>query len=66
MEREATLQERAADLGVSMAQLAREAHVRYHRIHLGYELRGDEERAIEAVLDRYSFRRRSHRSAAAV
>ena len=66
MERELTVQERAAEHGLSMAQLAREAHVRYHRIDLGYPLDYDEERAIDAVLDRYSFRRRIHRDAAAV
>ena len=64
--RESTVQERALEVGLSMARLAREARVNYHRIQHGYELHGDEERAIEAVIERYSFRRRNHRDAAAV
>lgn len=64
MERELTVQERAAEVGVSMARLARESHVRYWKIHLGYELSADEERAIAAALDRYSFRKRIHTDAA--
>jgi hypothetical protein len=66
MDGQENLQQRAAEVGVSMAQLAREAHVKYHRIHLGYPLLGDEERAIEAVLDRYAFRKRRFPNAAAV
>lgn len=61
-----TLQHRAAECGLSMARLARESGVRYDKIAYGRPLFGDEERAIEAVLDRYAFRRRIHHDAAAV
>jgi len=64
MQRELTVQERAAAVGLSMARLARESRVHYHRIHLGYELDEEEENNVKAVLDRYSWRR--HRDAAAV
>jgi len=64
MERELTVQERAAAVGLSMARLARESRVHYHRIHLGYPLAYEEEEAVRAVLDRYTFRH--HRDRAAV
>jgi hypothetical protein len=66
MERQATLQARAGECGLSLARIARESGVRYHRLAYGFPLLGDEERAVEAVLDRYSFRRRIHHDAAAV
>lgn len=65
MNRQPTLQLRAAECGLSMARLARESGVRYDKIAYGHQLFGDEVRAIEAVLDRYSFRRRIHHDAAA-
>ena len=64
MERELTVQERAAAVGLSMARLARESRVHYHRIHLGYELDDDEETAVKSVLDRYQFRQRTRNAAA--
>jgi hypothetical protein len=66
MEREPTLQERAAEVGLTMARLARESHVRYHKIYLAYPLLADEERAVEAVIDRYQYRKRIHHDRAAV
>ena len=60
------MQERAAEVGVSMARLARESHVRYWKIHLGYELNREEQEDIQAVIDRYAFRRRIHHDRAAV
>ena len=66
MERELTVQERAAAVGLSMARLARESRVHYHRIHLGYELDYQEEQNVRAVLDRYAFRKQLHHDAAAV
>ena len=66
MNSQPTLQLRAAECGLSMARLARESGVRYDKIAYGRPLFGDEERAIEAVLDRYAFRRRLHHNAAAV
>jgi hypothetical protein len=66
MERQATLQQRAADCGLSLARIARESGVRYHRLAYGYPLLGDEELAVEAVIDRYAFRRRIHHDRAAV
>jgi hypothetical protein len=65
MERQ-TLQQRASECGLSMARLCREANVRYHRIAYGYPLLGDEERAVEAVLDKCAFRRKIHHDRAAV
>jgi hypothetical protein len=61
-----TLQERASEVGLTMARLARESNVRYHKIYLAYPLLGDEEERIEAVIDKYAFRRRIHHDAAAV
>ena len=58
MEHSPTVQERAHEVGLSMARLARESSVPYHKIQLGQILLGDEEQKIEAVLDRYAFRRR--------
>ena len=68
MQRELTVQERAAEVGLSMARLCRESHgaVRYWKVHLGYELDIDEERAVQAVIDRYAYRRRIHPDRAAV
>lgn len=66
MSPQATLQQRAAECGLSLARIARESGVRYHRLAYGYPLLGDEERAVEAVIDRYSFRRRIRHDAAAV
>jgi hypothetical protein len=64
--REPTVQEKAAEVGLSMARLARESRVNYHRIQHGYALMGDEEGRIEAVLDHYAFRRRTHPDRAVV
>jgi hypothetical protein len=64
--REATLQERASEVGLTMARLARESGVRYHKIYLAYPLLGDEEERIEAVIDRYQFRKRIHHDRAVV
>jgi hypothetical protein len=61
-----TLQHRANEVGLSMARLARESGVRYDKIAYGRPLFGDEERAVEAVLDRYQFRQRIHRDTAVV
>jgi hypothetical protein len=66
MERELTVQERAAEVGLTMARLARESHVRYWKIHLGYELDRTEEEEVAKVIDRYAFRRRIHHDRAAV
>ncbi len=66
MNRELTLAERCAEVGLPMAALARMSKVRYWRIQLGYPLMADEQRAVDAVLDRYAFRRSNHRNAAAV
>jgi hypothetical protein len=59
MQAERTVQERAQELGLSMAKLSREARVRYWRICQYADLTGDEQLQIEAVLDRYKHRRRS-------
>lgn len=64
--REPTVQEKAAEVGLSMARLARESHVNYHRIQHGYALMGDEESRIEAVIDKYQYRRRMHPDRAVV
>jgi hypothetical protein len=48
----------AAEVGLSMARLARESRVPYHRIQLGSPLLGDEEQRVQAVIDKYAFRRR--------
>jgi hypothetical protein len=66
MSRQPSLQERAAEVGLSMARLCRESGVRYDKIAYGRPLWGEEERAVESVLDKYSFRRRIHHDAAAV
>ena len=66
MERQATLQARATECGLSLARIARERGVRYHRLAYGFPLLGDEERAVEAVIDRYSYRQRIHHDRAAV
>jgi hypothetical protein len=39
---EPTVQQMAAEVGLSMARLARESRVPYHRIQLGSPLLGDE------------------------
>jgi hypothetical protein len=61
-----SLQQRAAAVGLSMARLCRESGVRYDKIAYGRPLFGDEERAVESVLDRYRYRQRIHPDAAAV
>jgi hypothetical protein len=66
MNRQPPLQERAAEVGLSLARIARESGVRYHRLAYGFPLLGDEERAVESVLDKYEFRRRIHHDRAAV
>lgn len=66
MNQQETLQQRAAECGLSLARIARESGVRYHRLAYGYPLLGDEERAVESVIDRYAFRRRIHHDRAAV
>lgn len=45
------LDERARDVGLSMASLARTAHVPYHKIWGAYPLKADEQYRIESVLD---------------
>lgn len=61
-----SLQQRAAEVGLSMARLCRESGVRYDKIAYGRPLWGDEEERVESVLDRYAFRKRIHHDAAAV
>jgi hypothetical protein len=54
-----SIEDRAHDVGLSLARLGRLSSVPVWRLYQGIALRGDELLRLDATLDRYKHRRRS-------